>query len=69
MQTIRKSDDGNLIIVLRSTGYAVSRRTPRWTTQVAYRGTEVMEWETIGKGLTLDRAEALFYLNLNRKAA
>lgn len=69
MQVIRKSEDESLIIVSRAAGYAVSQRRSRWATDVAFRGTEVAEWATLGKELTLDQAEALFFLHTAAQAA
>jgi hypothetical protein len=69
MQTIRKSEDGSVMITLRAAGYSVSVLVGRWATDVEFRGTQVFEWHTIGKGMTLDQAEAAYYLNLPSKAA
>lgn len=69
MKTIRKSNDGNTIITSRAAGYAISTRKSRWATDVAFRGTMVVEWETVDSGLSLDHAMMLFDRIADRKAA
>lgn len=62
MQTIKKSNDGNVMIVNRPSGYAVSTRSPHWNPGDSIRivGVQTLEWETVAKGLDLPAANAIF---------
>lgn len=62
METVRKSLDGNIVIVKRPSGYAVSVRSPHWNPGGARRivGVQTLEWATKGKGLDLTAANAIF---------
>jgi hypothetical protein len=62
MNTVRKSPDGNIMIVQRPSGYAVSTRAPHWNPGDSIRiiGVQTLEWATVAKGLDLSAATAMF---------
>lgn len=62
MQMVAKSADGNVMLVQRSTGFAVSRRASRFAKGTGYNLCGVTEtpWETVQKGMTESDARRLY---------
>lgn len=58
--TVRKSDNGKVIIVSRPSGYAVSTLNPHWNQTSKNLGVETLEWDLVQKNLTLDAANDIF---------
>lgn len=60
MNTIKKSPDGNTIMVALPSGFSVRVRNPKWNRTNAHLGVQTLEWECMGKGLSRAAAEELF---------